>query len=120
MKELTLLIAEEFSPTPGPRYDTQGPSSGEKFLKHWLQPKFDEAVKAGATLLVDLDGTEGYATSFLEEAFGGLARSRGAEAVRATLRLKTLDEPYLEEEVWEYVDDALVSKGANKKHRKKA
>ena len=58
--QLTLVIATEFSATPGPRYELQGPYSGEKFLKELLQPRFDQAVSKGATLLVDLDGTEGY------------------------------------------------------------
>lgn len=118
MSQRTLVIATEFSPTPGPRYVWQGEHSGEKFLKELLQPRFDEAAREGDTLLVDLDGTEGYATSFLEEAFGGLARDQGKEAVRSTLRLKSEDEPYLEEEVWSYVDAALTGKGAAKRSAK--
>ena len=41
---------------------------------------------------------EGYAASFLEEAFGGLARKHGGEAVERTLRFKSDDEPTWKEE----------------------
>ena len=106
MKQLTLVIATEFSATPGPRYERQGPDSGEKFREKLLLPKFDEAEKMGLTLLVDLDGTAGYATSFLEESFGGLARARGKDKVRATLQIKSDEQPFLLDEVWSYVDEA--------------
>jgi hypothetical protein len=36
-----------------------------------------DAQASGHRLTVDLDGAVGYASSFLEEAFGGLVRERG-------------------------------------------
>ena len=71
---MTLSVAKEFSSVPGPRSKAEGPFSAEEFLEKILHPRFKEAEQAGKTLLVDLDGGCGYATSFLEEAFGGLAR----------------------------------------------
>jgi hypothetical protein len=100
-----LDVAREFSETPGARNATDGPFSGEQFLEQLLDPRFERALKAGGQLLVNLDGTAGYATSFLEAAFGGLARHHGAAAVRRVLLLKTEEEPYLEAEIMKYIDD---------------
>ena len=69
-----LRIATDFSEIPGGRGRDEGDHSGEEFREEHLEPRFAEALERGAILYVDLDGVEGYATSFLEEAFGGLTR----------------------------------------------
>ena len=76
-----LSVAEEFSRAPGPRFRSEGPDSAQEFFEKLLKPRFDSAVDAKKVLCVDLDGGYGYATSFLEEAFGGLAREYGQEMV---------------------------------------
>jgi STAS-like domain of unknown function (DUF4325) len=55
---------------------------------------------------VDLDGTEGYATSFLEATFGGLAREFVATDILKIITLKSEDEPFLIDEVRGYIADA--------------
>jgi hypothetical protein len=59
---------------------------------------------------VDLDGTMGYATSFLEEAFGGLARKHPDEEVLNHLRFCSKDEPYLIDELTQYIKEANKKK----------
>lgn len=66
----SIKVAAEFSRTPGGRYYTDGPDSGEKFREEVLLP----ALQANDIISVDLDGTRGYPSSFLEEAFGGTVR----------------------------------------------
>ncbi|GCE89413.1 hypothetical protein MSKU15_1014 [Komagataeibacter diospyri] len=66
---ITIRIAKEFSTTPGGRFKSMGPSSGEEFRAQLIK-----ALKANDYVKVILDGTEGYGSSFLEEAFGGLIR----------------------------------------------
>lgn len=90
--------------TPGARYRSDGPDSGEEYREEVLGPAFQRAFETGSTLLVDLDGTHGYATSFLEEAFGGLARIFGSEVVLRTLRFKCDDEPTLRDEIVGYIE----------------
>jgi hypothetical protein len=68
----TVSIAREFSVTPGGRFNRDGPFSGEAFRARFLEP----AVDRGEELVVDLDGVAGLPSSFLEEAFGGLMRTR--------------------------------------------
>lgn len=67
----TIEIARDFSRTPGPRFARLGPNSGEAFRN-----KLIEALKVSQddVVTVVLDGAEGYGSSFLEEAFGGLVR----------------------------------------------
>lgn len=66
----TISLAKEFSTTPGGRFRVMGPDSGEAFRDILAR----ELRKTTETIEVVLDGAEGYGSSFLEEAFGGLVR----------------------------------------------
>ena len=102
-------IAHDFSDLPGPRYRRQGPGSGEEFLKEHLRPAFVRASRAGTQVTVQLDGVRyGYPTSFLEEAFGGLAREFGQDRVLETLRFVSATEPLLIHEIQHYIERAAV------------
>lgn len=68
---IVIKIAKEFSSTPGGRFKKMGPYSGEEFRDRLIS-----ALSKGEKVKVILDGTEGYGSSFLEEAFGGLIRTR--------------------------------------------
>lgn len=70
-------VAKDFSTTPGGRLRRHGPFSGEEFRTRLLAPAVREALLNNSSVVVRLDGTAGYAGSFLEEAFGGLLRSDG-------------------------------------------
>jgi hypothetical protein len=105
---MNLSVATEFSETPGPRSRDEGEFSGELFLDQHLRPRYQAAVAAREQLIIDLDGTEGYATSFLEAAFGGLAREFGPEEVLRVIQLKSEDEPYLAQEIQKYIREAKL------------
>lgn len=70
MNTVVFSIAKDFSPHPGPRYARQGANSGEA-LRHKLMKILKSRPEK---LLIDLDGTKGIGSSFLDEAFGGLVR----------------------------------------------
>lgn len=108
----TLSIAESFSKTPGSRYPAEGDFSGEEFRKQFLAPRLRAAIAARTELTLDLDGTAGYGTSFLEEAFGGLVRKDGfTEAdLKHSLRVVSTEEPYLLVDIWKYVAEAQANK----------
>lgn len=109
-QHMDLNIAQEFTATPGPRKRSEGDHSGEQFLQELLRPRFVAARDADVALRINLDGAVGYPTSFLEEAFGGLAREFGSNDVNRVLEIVCTDEPYLEPQVRKYIQNArLVS-----------
>ncbi len=112
-KSLYISVAQDFSRTPGPRWETQGKFSGEVFRDTVLLPKLREAIDNHQKLIVDLDYTAGYASSFLEEAFGGLVRGDfSPNELLAHLEIKSEQEPF-------WVDDILndyIPNGKNTKH----
>lgn len=70
MNTVIFSIAKDFSPHPGPRYARQGANSGEALRQRLMKILDSKPTK----LLIDLDGTKGIGSSFLDEAFGGLVR----------------------------------------------
>ena len=112
---VTITIASDFVDLPGPRYRNQGKGSGEEFREELLKPRFVKAREAGEQLLIRLDGVKfGYPTSFLEEAFGGLARECGIETVQETLIFESHGEPMLEEEIRGYIQVASDEPGSRR------
>ena len=112
-------IAEKFTKTPGGRFKRHGPFSGEEFRDNVLCGLLQEAVESGKTLTVELDGTAGYGSSFLEEAFGGLIR-RGLfskESVKRHLKLSALDPLYETYRISanRYIENAQLQKGVKVK-----
>lgn len=104
-------IAREFTESPGPRYRDQGDGSGEEFREEHLLPAFRN-TPATDKVAVHLDGVKyGYPTSFLEEAFGGLARTLGVDVVKGILDLRS-SEPPLVDEIWHYIEHAHDNKGS--------
>jgi hypothetical protein len=69
-----LIVASDFSDTPGGRTPKEGEFSGEEFRDNVLEPAYRECLVSNEVLTVDFDGCYGFGTSFLEEAFGGLVR----------------------------------------------
>jgi STAS-like domain of unknown function (DUF4325) len=106
MGKYKIIIAKDFSITPGSRYPAEGPFSGQEFREKILLPKFNEALANSEKLVIVLDGTIGFATSFLEEAFGGLSREFGSKIVLNTLEFISVEEDYLIEDVTNYINEA--------------
>lgn len=100
------VYIKEFSKYPGPRYSSLGSYSGEEFRDNILIP----AIRDNGNVTVDLDGVFGYGSSFLEEAFGGLARKmlekQHIEYIRDHLISK--DDPSLIVEITSYINEALT------------
>jgi hypothetical protein len=85
MKEIT--IAKDFSRHPAGRYVTDGKYSGQKFREAFLEP---QVINHERTIIY-FDGARGYGSSFLEEAFGGLARKFDKDIVLAIFEFKSHD-----------------------------
>lgn len=108
--QLTINIARDFSPIPGARYPIEGDFSGQEFRQSLLAPKLKEAIQSNTVLNIDLDGTLGYGTSFLEEAFGGLIRTDkfSYDDILSHIQFTCNDDPGYIDEINSYMEDANV------------
>ena len=108
---LILSVAKDFSKTPGFRFKNQSlGTSGEEFRDNILEPRYKESIKKGEKLQVILDGTNGYLTSFLEEAFGGLQEKNPEKRILDDIEIISNDEKHWIEDINDYVKDALEKK----------
>lgn len=99
---IPIKVAQQFSRYPAGRYLNDGPYSGQHFRERFLLPY----LQGGQKVIVYLDGTRGYGSSFLEEAFGGLVRlGFSAPRVRELVELVSADTSVIQE-IWDYVDHA--------------
>lgn len=96
-------VARDFSEYPGARYERLGPGSGEAFRKQLLIKRLESLGDRDA-LVIRLDGTKGYGSSFLEEAFGGAVRE-GCRFDKDRVKFVSEDRS-LVQEIWEYIDQA--------------
>lgn len=94
-------VADRFT-YPGPRYIYLGDNSGEQFRNTII-----DAVRSGDEVVIDLDGTEGYGSSFLEEAFGGLIRAGVAHNLVRNIKIISNEEPDLIDEIKSYIEDEI-------------
>lgn len=100
-------IARKFSDTPGGRYKRLGPYSGEEFRDVLV-----DLLSKNEEVEVVLDGTEGYGSSFLEEAFGGLVRLKRwpVEELGKRLRVVARNRSYAlyADQVSKFIKDAAT------------
>lgn len=94
-------IAKDFSEEPIGRFPTDSDFNGQRFREEYLLPalsKFDKVI-------IHLDGTEGYGSSFLDEAFGGLVRINklSKEEILNRLELISNEDESLISEIQEYI-----------------
>ena len=102
-----ISVARDFSPTPAGRFLDDGPFPGERFRDEILMPALTAAGNGQVT--VDLDGTAGFGSSFLEEAFGGLVRKGYTEKqLRNKLDIHSSRSSYTER-VWLYIHSAAAT-----------
>lgn len=98
-------IAREFSEFPVGRFYGDGPDSGERFRDEILEP----ALRDGEGVVVLLSGTEGYGSSFLDEAFGGVVRklrlTQSEANARIVLKADPEDQSFVKETLG-YIADA--------------
>jgi hypothetical protein len=100
----TISVNDRF-PCPGPRYKRLGTGSGEEF-REWIIRELNHDPE----LTINLDGTIGYGSSFLEESFGGLIRNGVSDELVKGIKLISDEEPDLIEEINEYIEDAIIEK----------
>lgn len=63
------IYVADWTTTPGARYKTDGPDSGDAFWDEVVSHGVCAAQELGTALVIHLDGVAGYSTGFLSEAF---------------------------------------------------
>lgn len=110
MNNIVINIARDYTQTPGGRYISEGPYSGEEFRKNILRPEFERFIfSEDCDMTVILDGGYGYAPSFLEEAFGGLAHETQNQKIRK-IKIISDEEPEQLKKIKGYINGALEDK----------
>lgn len=99
----TIYMADDFSTTPAGRYRSDGQFSGEEFREGILIP----ALNSHDMVIVNLDNTIGYGSSFLEEAFGGIIRSGKFTHKELKKKLKIeSSRSFYRDKIWLYIEAA--------------
>jgi hypothetical protein len=93
----TISIVNSFSEFPGLRHCNISDKSGEEFYHKVLNLEFFTAYEKKEKLVVNLDGTSGYAPSFLDEAFGNLVFDFSLKIVNEFLEIISTQEPHWKE-----------------------
>lgn len=101
-----IKISTDFSQTPGARHKEEGPYPGDEFRDTILIPRYQDAVEKNEKLVIDFDGCYGYATSFLEESFGGMVRKIRKKGVLDSMELVSTEDASLINLIKEYVREA--------------
>ena len=99
-------IARDFSDIPMGITAEDGPYSAERLREELLIPNLAKATKT-EPLVVSIDGLDGYASSFLEEAFGGIIRKTTYthDDLRELLRIQSAPENGIYREIiWHHIE----------------
>jgi phosphomannomutase len=99
---IIINIAKDFSKTPGFRTYSDGPKSGQEFFDQLLKEKFKQAFEQNVKLKIIMDGTDGFTSSFINEAFRLLGNEFGAEKVWNNLLI-------VSDEIPKYIDKVKIS-----------
>lgn len=104
MNMTRISISKDFSEYPAGRYRVDGNRSGEAFREDLLIPRLEKYD----IVEINFDGSMGYGSSFLEEAFGGLVRLKkfSKEVLHSKLKLNYKEDPFIIDEIWHYIDEA--------------
>jgi len=96
-----IVIATEWSKSPTGRYKSDGKSNGTDFRNKF----FNGQINNYDSFFIDLDGTFGYGSSFLDEAFAGLIREGliTKEDFLKKFKFKSDEDPSFIEEIFSYI-----------------
>lgn len=100
---MAMISIVDFTTTPGGRDKDDGEFSGQEFREKFLEPHFNNPQNA-EQLLVNLDGTlYGFPPSFIDEAFGGLARKFGVNVVLGRVQFVSTKDQLLIDEIMDCI-----------------
>ena len=105
MKKRQFSVKNDFSEFPGPRFKKIGDWSGELFRDDYLIPLI-KSLDDDEILVINLDGTKGLGSSFLDESFGGAVR-KGYGSYVPRLEFISTSDPSVIVEIDSYIQAEL-------------
>ncbi len=103
MDEFKVIRVIDFAEIPGARHRTDGGNSAEQFFEDVVKPIADVELKQSknGTILIDLDYTVGYASSFISELAKLMSIAyKQVPKVKRRLVIKSDEDPGLIESFW--------------------
>lgn len=101
----TYNFATQYTRYPGGRLRKHGPFSGEAFREDVLWPLLQNKQR----IRVDLTGTYGFGSSFLDESFGEIGKRLGYENCQKQIFFVSEDDPTLVELIWTKIQKAAAA-----------
>jgi len=98
---MLVKLVEHFTDTPGGRYISDGPYSGELFRKQFMEPFFEEKKYLYTDLILYLDGAYGLPTGFISEVFDVLVTKYSLEVVKNSIEILLSDNPTAKKQIQE-------------------
>lgn len=95
-------FATKYTRYPGGRLKKHGPYSGEAFREDVLWPMLQGTGK----IQLDLTGTFGFGSSFLDESFGEIGKRLGYKECQKRLVFVSEDDPSLVDLIWAKIQKA--------------
>jgi hypothetical protein len=93
MPQETTLKLSEFTDTPLFRTRDDGEKSGEQYYDEILKDAFENAIRSGSHLVLDLDGLKFLASPFLRTSVGALVEHFGLASVKSTIDFRSQRAP---------------------------
>ena len=108
MSNQIINIAKDFTLYPGARYKTDGKNSGQEFYEDYLKPKLDLVWGVDNDKVeVHLDGTFGYASSFLSEIAVRLVQDyQDRNKIKNKIEFISEKDPLIVEDIAKFIDEA--------------
>jgi len=103
MSKTVVVRVSDFAEIPGARYIKDGDNSAEEFFLKVLKKIADQTLLESSfdNLLIDLDNTRGYPSSFISELSKLCSINyKKAKKVKQRLSIKSDEDPGLEERFW--------------------
>lgn len=103
MDNTRVIRVVDFAEIPGARHRTDGDKSAQEFFEDIVKPAADQELlqEKDGYLLIDLDYTVGYASSFISELAKLMSLNyKKASKVQKRLAIKSDEDPGLIESFW--------------------
>lgn len=110
MNDNVIYVANDFYPRPSGRYLKDGQYTGEAFRNRVLIPRLQKIQSSGQDepLVIDFSDVTMAGSSFLEEAFGGLVRTKlfSKDFLNKVLIIKSPRRPVINDRIELYIKEA--------------